>query len=167
MSKASQRIDLLNTLRLIAIKIDQTLPIPPDLNQALDIKSTAKQQFELYFKDELIMNDMFDAFATRLRIAYEGKNTIRFQIGYPLDIDYADLSSDDYLPLGEEFQLLVKSFVEDPSNKKYRLYDVRGVMRHLKHSVNIANQTEAERVTMTKLDIKLVQVSISTAIFIN
>lgn len=153
-----KRLQLLNLLRQISVTTGKYFPVPKDLSSQADIITDARKAYANYYTDEEIINDLFDANATRMKTAYGHKNTLKQQIGYPSKKIYLEPESEAQFPLGNEFQTLINCFITKNDGKYKKTYIAKGLITHLKHSWNTSNRTEAEKVNLAKLDQKLFQV---------
>ncbi len=61
--------------------------------------------YQQYYNEEIHLNMMLVCFVQNLKEAYGGGNTVRQQLGFPLDRPYTDQDADDAMPLGREFQV--------------------------------------------------------------
>ncbi|CAH1800294.1 unnamed protein product [Owenia fusiformis] len=74
-----------------------------------------------YYKDEIALNNRLRMFSMNASLLYGGHNTVKAQLKINGNKrEYTELGGDQQLPLGEEFQNLVKSFLsQDPKHHKH------------------------------------------------
>lgn len=121
--------------------------------------------YNLKYKNEIDLNDHYNAFIVNLRRASNGKNTVRIQINgnhnepYTHEIEgYNDVPGPDFLPLGKEFQEHVSCFFKNTKEKCEVLKYTHRLMYHLKESMQSYNTlSERNKVRRQKLDIKTLQ----------
>ncbi len=65
-------------------------------------------RYKHYYAEEIRLNMMLCCFVDNLKLAYGGKNSVGEQLGFPSDKAYVDSDSDYALPLGAEFQQMVR-----------------------------------------------------------
>ncbi|XP_052817063.1 inositol 1,4,5-trisphosphate receptor type 3-like isoform X2 [Mya arenaria] len=92
-----------------------------------DTKSAVRKGNMEYYAAELELNAKFNTFAQNCRRVHVGHNTVQQQLkqrSKNSKREYTEMGSNEELPLGEEFQNLVKCFIdpkEKKTNKKYAL----------------------------------------------
>lgn len=161
LSQTSQRLELLNTVRLATTATNQYIEGPKELQKAMEIKSDSRRKYETKYRDELLLNEKFRLFTNNMWTAYQGKNTVRAQLGLSIDKIYVKLDTEERLPLGSDFQRMINCFLRKDtkgSNEKQRLYHVKGVMLHLKNSVTNLRLSENAKIKVAELDLKLMQI---------
>ncbi|KAL3860316.1 hypothetical protein ACJMK2_010455, partial [Sinanodonta woodiana] len=89
-----------------------------------DPKSAVRRGNMEYYASELELNAKFHQFATNCQHVHCGQNTVSQQLKIKSKREYTEVGSSEELPLGEEFQNLVKTFInshEKKSSKRYAL----------------------------------------------
>ncbi|KAI0220817.1 Inositol 1,4,5-trisphosphate receptor type 3 [Lamellibrachia satsuma] len=105
-----------------------------------------RMKYSLYYMEEEELNRQF--------------NTVRTQLGYPLDEPYTDVDGDTELPLGPEFQEHVNYFIQrkwrQPDNyiPTNRLFCQLGISAR----VSVGSLGEIEKLHQEQMDIKCLQV---------
>lgn len=117
---------------------------------------------EKYYDNEIELNKTFKTFAVNASLVYGGPNTVAAQLKLPIKKYgsklYADLTSHEQLPLGEEFQEHVNCFYR--SNEKTiasQLALCSIIIKQLGISGSDVRMAEASKVEQEELDIKCLQ----------
>lgn len=90
-------------------------------------------------------------------MAYQGKNTVKFQTGFPSDSPYTTINTETSLPLGEEFQKLCAIFIRKSKGTKKTFY-ITPITKHMSVSWNPSVSGEKEKRSLELLDVKMLQV---------
>ncbi|XP_060552412.1 inositol 1,4,5-trisphosphate receptor type 2-like [Ruditapes philippinarum] len=127
--------------------------------EAEDTSSAIRKGNIEYYSDEVEINAKFRSFTKNCSIVFAGHNTVAAQLGYNLDREYTVLGGDEELPLGEEFQSLVKCFVNHNEKKTAKKYEwTAKLIEQLKISSGFTRLTEQARQEMDELNIKCLQI---------
>lgn len=157
LSQPVHRLELMNTIRMATSATRQFIECPKELEKKVEILSETRRKYEIKYRDELRLNDQFHLFTRNLHMSYQGKNTVKNQLGLNSPRTYVQLDTEERLPLGSDFQKMVKAFLPKGNADSQRLYEVRGVMLHLKNSVKTLGLKESAKIKLATLDLKLLQ----------
>ncbi|KAL4234550.1 hypothetical protein ACF0H5_006191 [Mactra antiquata] len=124
-----------------------------------DTKSAVRKGNMEYYAAELELNAKFHTFAQNCSRVHVGHNTVQQQLKLKTKREYTELGSNEQLPLGEEFQSLVKCFVnqhEKKPNKRYSL--TRKLLDQLAISAKKIRLAVSTSRSQEELDIKCLQI---------
>ncbi|XP_078335085.1 inositol 1,4,5-trisphosphate-gated calcium channel ITPR2-like [Crassostrea virginica] len=112
-----------------------------------------------YYAEEIEINGKFRTFAKNAAIVFAGHNTVTAQLKIKSAREYTDLGGNEEIPLGEEFQSLVKRFVNHNEKKPEKRYEGACVLiEQLNISSIKKRMTEKAMQEMDELNIKCLQV---------
>ncbi len=162
-TRVYQRSQLQKTLRLVSHSSGLPCIVPVELNIRVDVPSESRQKYNVYYNEEQKLNEKFDVFSGNMLAAYEGPNTVRQQLKLPMDSEYCNYLESEALPLGEEFQELVKCFLQKTTPRKkesgnQKKYDITGLVKHLTWTLSFDNYSEQNRLELERLDVKCLQI---------
>ena len=158
--KEEQVMQLTQTIQIIQTALGLSTDLPPELLRKLPENSEDPMvQYREYYKDEQKINMMLCSFASNLREAYGGPNTVEAQLGVPINRKYTLMEGDEALPLGIEFQHLVGAFIdsekEDPLEKYTNIATVIGQVRD---ALTYQKGSEREKIRLEELTRRSLQV---------
>ncbi|XP_071092410.1 inositol 1,4,5-trisphosphate-gated calcium channel ITPR3-like isoform X4 [Haliotis cracherodii] len=112
-----------------------------------------------YYSSEVELNAKFRTFAKGCAVVFAGHNTVQAQLKFKSKREYTILGGDEELPLGEEFQSLVRCFIASHEKKPEKKFFPSGkLIEELSISLDYKRLTEAARQEMDDLNIKCLQV---------
>ncbi|XP_071176008.1 inositol 1,4,5-trisphosphate-gated calcium channel ITPR2-like isoform X12 [Mytilus edulis] len=124
-----------------------------------DTKSDVRKGNMEYYCTELELNAKFHTFAKNNRIIHRGHNTVQAQMKYKCKREYTEIGTNEELPLGEEFQSLVKCFCEPHEKniaKKFQM--AKKLLQQLEISSRQILTSTPATVSQEDLDIKCLQI---------
>ncbi|XP_053402419.1 inositol 1,4,5-trisphosphate receptor type 1-like isoform X7 [Mercenaria mercenaria] len=124
-----------------------------------DTKSAVRKGNMEYYAAELELNAKFHTFAQNCSRVHVGHNTVQQQLKYKSKREYTELGSNEELPLGEEFQNLVKCFIdqkEKKPNKRYAL--TKKLLEQLAISAKKIRFAVSSSRAQEELDVKCLQI---------
>ncbi|WAR13356.1 ITPR1-like protein, partial [Mya arenaria] len=112
-----------------------------------------------YYSDEVEINAKFRTFTRNCSIVFAGHNTVSAQLKFNSKREYTILGGDEELPLGEEFQSLVKCFINPNEKKVVKKFEwTSKLIENLHISGSYKRLQEHARMEMDELNIKCLQV---------
>ncbi|KAL4233980.1 hypothetical protein ACF0H5_005635 [Mactra antiquata] len=126
---------------------------------AEDTSSAIRRGNIEYYSDEVEINSQFRIFTRSCSIVFAGHNTVSAQLRFNSKREYTILGGDEELPLGEEFQSLVKCFILPSEKKIIKKYEwTSKLIEQLYISLERKRLTEHARLEMDELNIKCLQI---------
>ncbi|CAG2222632.1 unnamed protein product [Mytilus edulis] len=124
-----------------------------------DTSSAVRRGNIEYYTDEVEINYKFKLFAKNAATVFAGHNTVSTQLKFKSNREFTELGGNEELPLGEEFQTLVKVFIDHREKKAEKRYELLAVLIEQLH-ISIADKrmTESARNEMDDLNIKCLQI---------
>ncbi|VDI71716.1 Hypothetical predicted protein [Mytilus galloprovincialis] len=124
-----------------------------------DTSSAVRRGNIEYYTDEVEINYKFKLFAKNAATVFAGHNTVSAQLKFKSNREFTELGGNEELPLGEEFQTLVKVFIDLREKKAEKRYELLAVLIEQLH-ISIADKrmTESARNEMDDLNIKCLQI---------
>ncbi|KAI0214643.1 hypothetical protein LSAT2_000247 [Lamellibrachia satsuma] len=125
----------------------------------------AMKTYTAYYEREETLNELLHVYTSNCRQVYGGFNDVKTQIGFPSDNEYIDVSGNEVLPLGREFQNFVDCFVDSDERPEHHKKH-RNKYRHcskliLKLYISTLNTdddlSEQERARQELLDVRCLQ----------
>ncbi|XP_076109900.1 inositol 1,4,5-trisphosphate-gated calcium channel ITPR2-like isoform X1 [Mytilus galloprovincialis] len=124
-----------------------------------DTRSDIKKGNMVYYTTELQLNAKFYTFARNCNIINKGQNTVKQQTGYKSKREYTELGLSNEMPLGEEFQSLVKCFINSREKKPAKKYAMVGkLLQQLQISADLFKNSAGSAAEFDDLDIKCLQI---------
>ncbi|CAC5357472.1 unnamed protein product [Mytilus coruscus] len=124
-----------------------------------DTRSDIKKGNMVYYTAELQLNAKFHTFARNCNVINKGQNTVKQQTGYKSKREYTELGLSNEMPLGEEFQSLVKCFVNSREKKPAKKYAMVGkLLQQLEISADLFKNSAGAAAEYDDLDIKCLQI---------
>ncbi|KAK3086885.1 hypothetical protein FSP39_024881 [Pinctada imbricata] len=112
-----------------------------------------------YYADEIEINAKFRIFAKNTAHVFAGHNTVTAQLKVKSNREYTDLGGNEEIPLGEEFQSLVRKFINTNEKKVEKRYDAASVLIEQLHiSMADKRMSEKARLELDELNIKCLQI---------
>ncbi|XP_041375499.1 inositol 1,4,5-trisphosphate receptor type 3-like [Gigantopelta aegis] len=112
-----------------------------------------------YYSAEVELNAKFRTFVRNCSVVFAGHNTVKAQLKLKSKRDYTIIGGDEELPLGEEFQSLVRCFVAMQEKKTEKRYGPASkLIEQLHISLENRRLNETARQEMDDLNIKCLQV---------
>ncbi|XP_076470932.1 inositol 1,4,5-trisphosphate-gated calcium channel ITPR2-like isoform X2 [Babylonia areolata] len=112
-----------------------------------------------YYSAEVELNAKFRVYAKNCAVVFAGHNTVTAQLRFKSKRAYTIIGSDEELPLGEEFQSMVRCFIDYHEKKvDKRFLPASKLLEQLAISLEYKRVTEAARLEMDELNIKCFQV---------
>nr|XP_019924346.2 inositol 1,4,5-trisphosphate receptor type 1 isoform X2 [Crassostrea gigas] len=124
-----------------------------------DTKTAVRKGNMEYYASELELNAKFHTFATNSSVLFRGHNTVQAQMKYKNKRDYTAMGSNEELPLGEEFQSLLKCFVDHHEKKAMKRFaPAKKLLQQLDISAKVVRKGNAiTNTSQEDLDIKCLQ----------
>ncbi|BFZ19742.1 hypothetical protein BsWGS_22781 [Bradybaena similaris] len=112
-----------------------------------------------YYAAEVELNAKFRLYVKNCSAVFAGYNTVAAQLKIKSKRPYTIIGGDEELPLGEEFQTLVRCFVDTHEKKPEKRYlPAAKLIEQLLISLECKRLTESARLEMDDLNIKCFQV---------
>ncbi|XP_023930445.1 inositol 1,4,5-trisphosphate receptor type 3 [Lingula anatina] len=124
------------------------------------VQNKAKENYIREYQGEEDLNIQLNIFAQNFSMVYGGFNDVKSQIGFPSDEDYTDVGGDEELPLGNEFQMMVKCFenTQEDLQPAQRYILTSKLLEQLRISSKSTLSMESERMAQEVLDVKCLQI---------
>ncbi|XP_062618413.1 inositol 1,4,5-trisphosphate receptor type 1-like [Saccostrea cucullata] len=125
-----------------------------------DTKTAVRKGNMEYYASELELNAKFHTFATNSSVLFRGHNTVQAQLKYKTKREYTEIGSNEELPLGEEFQSLLKCFIDHHEKKYNKRYNpAKKLLQQLEISAKTVRKGNAitSNTSQEDLDIKCLQ----------
>ncbi|ESO91009.1 hypothetical protein LOTGIDRAFT_163525 [Lottia gigantea] len=112
-----------------------------------------------YYADEVDLNTKFRFFAKSAAVVFAGHNSVNAQLKLKSKREYTIIGGDEELPLGDEFQSLVKCFVNAHEKKPAKKVESASkLIEQLDISQESKRLSETAKQEMDELNIKCLQV---------
>ncbi|XP_055955374.1 inositol 1,4,5-trisphosphate receptor type 1 [Patella vulgata] len=112
-----------------------------------------------YYADEVELNAKFRTYAKSSAVVFAGHNSVNAQLRIKSKREYTIIAGDEELPLGDEFQSLVKCFVHSNEKKPIKKVETAAkLIEQLDISQECKRLSETARQEMDELNIKCLQV---------
>nr|XP_022341732.1 inositol 1,4,5-trisphosphate receptor type 2-like isoform X5 [Crassostrea virginica] len=124
-----------------------------------DTKTAVRKGNMEYYASELELNAKFHTFATNSSVLFRGHNTVQAQVKYKIKREYTAMGSNEELPLGEEFQSLLKCFIVHNEKKAIKRFaPAKKLLQQLEISAKVVRKGSAiTNSSQEDLDIKCLQ----------
>ncbi|KAK3085572.1 hypothetical protein FSP39_005468 [Pinctada imbricata] len=127
-----------------------------------DTKSAVRKGNMEYYASELELNAKFHTYSKNCSVLFRGHNTVQAQIKYKSSKrEYTGVGTNEELPLGEEFQSLVRCFVDFHEKKPMKRYQIASKLLHqleISAAVIRKGQSVPSNSSQEDLDIKCLQI---------
>ncbi|CAH1798712.1 unnamed protein product [Owenia fusiformis] len=122
-------------------------------------KQTSSNQGNMaYYAEELELNAKFRTFSGNCSTLFGGHNTVAAQLKIKSKREYTDLGGDEELPLGEEFQSMLRCFIKPHEKKASKKFEMaEKLINQLAISAQNNKLPESQRRDQEELDIKCLQ----------
>ncbi|XP_076449737.1 inositol 1,4,5-trisphosphate-gated calcium channel ITPR1-like isoform X2 [Babylonia areolata] len=112
-----------------------------------------------YYSTELELNAKFHTYTNNCMLVHSGHNTVQAQLKIKSKREYTARGTNDELPLGEEFQNLVRCFINPHEKKPAKRYaGAKKLIEQLWISAQQCKQPYADQPTHAELDVRCLQV---------
>ncbi|KAK7114914.1 hypothetical protein V1264_000891 [Littorina saxatilis] len=124
-----------------------------------DTTSAVRKGNMEYYASELELNAKFNTYTNNCMMVHSGHNTVQAQLKVKSKREYTARGTNEELPLGEEFQNLVRCFINAHEKKPLKRYaPAKKLIEQLWISAQQCKQPHPDQPTHAELDVRCLQV---------
>ncbi|CAL1526674.1 unnamed protein product [Lymnaea stagnalis] len=124
-----------------------------------DLTTAVRKGNMEYYSKEMELNAKFDNFANNCSKVHSGHNTVQAQLKIKSKREYTSAGSNEELPLGEEFQKLLRCFIDPNEKKAVKRYARTSILLdQMAISAVQCKQQRPSQPTTEELDVRCLQI---------